>query len=359
MFAFLVLYHYLSSLTSQLNLVTSSHLWQVSTVRMRLPRNKKDQFRQGPPKFSTIDATYKLVGSLPPPREGCSVTTMDKFVSMELQGKIIKEHHDIAATTRRSQSLSFFLDLIFATFNKDFTDLTPESLTVPLSTIPKVVHPSLSYQWYNNLNESKPIELYNKEKKHWRWNLPLTEPTTEEPDSAGTPGNSSNITGDREPLSSEKQVALFLNLITDTFAANQACADKSFTKEPCHQWLANWSKLPMPGSTGYSHKPDLILIDNSPLSQDKITWLSPKVIAEYMKEKFQPASRVGKTIDTKAYLVLVDQPWRRFILGLTIANSKLHVHFYDHSGGAISPPFNIHDDAQHFVFIIAAIAFGC
>ena len=135
MFTFLVLYHYLSSSTPQLNLMTSSHLWQVSTVRMRPPWNKKDQFRQGPPKFSTIDATYKLVGSLPPPREGRSITTMDKFISMELQGKIIKEHHDITATARRSRSLSFFLDLIFATFNKDFTDLTPESLIVPLSTI--------------------------------------------------------------------------------------------------------------------------------------------------------------------------------------------------------------------------------
>ena len=326
---------------------------------MRPPWNKKDQFRQGPPKFSTIDATYKLVGSLPPPREGRSITTMDKFISMELQGKIIKEHHDITATARRSRSLSFFLDLIFATFNKDFTDLTPESLIVPLSTIPKVARPSLSYQQYDNLDESEPIELYDKEKKRWHWNLPLTEPTTEEPDSTGTPGNSLNITGDWEPLSSEKQVALFLNLVTDAFAANQARADESFVKEPHRQWLANWSKLPMPGSTGYSRKPDLVLIDNSPLSQDEITWLSPKVIAEYTKEKFQPASRVGKTIDTKAYLVLVDQPWRHFILGLTIANSKLCVHFYDHSGGTISPPFNIHNDAQHFVFIIAAVTFSC
>ena len=68
--AFLVLYHYLSSSTPQPNFVTSFHLWQVSTVRMWPLQNKKDQFRQGPPKFSTIDATYKLIGFLPPPREG-------------------------------------------------------------------------------------------------------------------------------------------------------------------------------------------------------------------------------------------------------------------------------------------------
>ena len=234
------------------------------------------------------------------------------------------------------------------TFNKDFTDLTPKSLIVPFSTISKVAHPSLSYQWYDNLNESKPIELYNKEKKCWHWNLLLTEPTTEEPNSASMPGNSLNITGDWEPLSSEKQVALFLNLVTDAFAANQAHTDESFMKEPCHQWLANWSKLPMPGSIGYSHKPDLILIDNSLLSQDKITWLSPKVIAEYTKEKFQPASWVGKIIDTKAYLVLVDQPWGCFILRLTIANSELCVHFYEHSGGAT---FHIHH-RSHCIWLL-------
>ena len=41
-------------------------------------------------------------------------------------------------------------------------------------------------------------------------------------------------------------------------------------------------------------------------------------------------------MDTKAYLVLVDQPWRRFVLGFSIANSELRVHLDDHSGVAIS-----------------------
>ena len=94
----------------------------------------------------------------------------------------------------------------------------------------------------------------------------------------------------------------------------------------------------MPGSIGYTRKPDLAPIDKGTISHDEITcqWLSPKVIAEYTKETFQPASRLGKTMDTKAYLVLVDQPWRRFVLGLSIANGELRVHLYDHSGVAIS-----------------------
>jgi hypothetical protein len=115
----------------------------------------------------------------------------------------------------------------------------------------------------------------------------------------------------------------------------------------------------LPGSTEYIRKPNLALIDKGTISHDEITWLSPKVITEYMKETFQPASQLGKTMDTKAYLILVDQPWRQFVLGLSIANSELRVHLYDHSGGAISPSFNIHADAQHFLFILVALIFGC
>ena len=59
------------------------------------------------------------------------------------------------------------------------------------------------------------------------------------------------------------------------------------------------------------------------------------------------------------YLILVDQPWRHFILGLSIANRKLWGHFYDHLDGAISPVFNINANPQHFIFIIDSLTFGC
>ena len=53
---------------------------------------------------------------------------------------------------------------------------------------------------------------------------------------------------------------------------------------------------------------------------DEVTWLSPKIVREFTKELFQPAGHLGKTMDTKAYLMFVEQPWRRFVLGLLIAN---------------------------------------
>jgi len=114
----------------------------------------------------------------------------------------------------------------------------------------------------------------------------------------------------------------------------------------------------MAGSTGYNRKPDLVLVSNTITSCNEITWLSPKVIGEYSKESFQPASHIRRTMDTKVYLVMVDQPWRRFVLGLSLANEELRVHFYDHSGGSISPPFNIHVEPDSFLYIVGGLVFG-
>ncbi|KAF8129612.1 hypothetical protein EV363DRAFT_1297249 [Boletus edulis] len=281
---------------------------------------------------------------------------MDKFVSIELQGKVVNERRDAAAHC----SLGFFLDLIFASFTKEFADVALKSLIVPLSSIPSAAHRSMSSESHNNHSGSESVELYDRANKHycWWWNLPLID----SPSAIQTGLESSDILSNLQSLSSEQQVALFFNCITDAVTASQANlkASKFFTKgSHRRQWLANWSKMSLPGSTGYSHKPDLVLVDNDAMSHDEITWLSPKVITEYTKETFQLASRISKTMDTKAYLVLVDQPWRCFILRLSIANCDLRVHFYDHSGRAISPAFNIHADTQHFFFIIAALAFGC
>ena len=75
------------------------------------------------------------------------------------------------------------------------------------------------------------------------------------------------------------------------------------------------------------------------LTVDEISWWSPKILAEYMKESFQPTKCLGKTMDSKAYITFLEQPWRQFILGLSICNSvKLRIHFYDQSGSAMASP---------------------
>ncbi|KAG1733272.1 hypothetical protein EDB19DRAFT_1830993 [Suillus lakei] len=55
-----------------------------------------------------------------------------------------------------------------------------------------------------------------------------------------------------------------------------------------------------------------------------------------------------------------EQPWRRFALVLSLTNEywELRVLFYDHASGVVSPAFNIYQQADVLVHIIAAIHFG-
>jgi hypothetical protein len=107
----------------------------------------------------------------------------------------------------------------------------------------------------------------------------------------------------------------------------------------------------------------LVLADNSALVVNEITWWSPRVLAEYTKESFQPMKHLVKTMHTKVYHTFFKQPWRQFVLGLAICSGIEHcLHFYDHSGGAISPLFNIHTYPSCLIYIICAIMFsscGC
>ena len=278
----------------------------------------------------------KPLGSLPPPKNGRTVAVMDKFMGSELTGAIINEKR---GKNQSSCNLGFLLDVIFAPFKEyphaaihaDNLMVTPSSLKEHSSNL--LVNTATS-------EPHKPVHLYDPQKKQWNWAFPS--------------GNSSTEDG----LSNESQIALFFNTVV-TAVANSINTDHTTLSPPRRRiWMADWSSRCLPGSTGYNRKPDLILVSNSVTSRDEVTWLSPKVIGEYSKEPYQPASRMGKTMDTKAYLVMVDQPWRRFVLGFSLANEELRVHFYDHSGGSISPPFNIHAEPDSFVYILSALVFG-
>jgi len=101
-------------------------------------------------------------------------------------------------------------------------------------------------------------------------------------------------------------VALFFNAIITTAKAHNP---RLTANNDPRQWMADWSKMHMPSSTGVNRMPDLVLVDDAINCLDEVSWRSPKVIAEYLKESYRPQSRLGKAMDTKAWLVLVDQPW--------------------------------------------------
>ena len=139
---------------------------------------------------------------------------------------------------------------------------------------------------------------------------------------------------------------------------------KSKIEAPASQqcWLGTYSTHCMPGNIdhagAYHCKPDVILIEKSDQLTDSISWMSPKVITEYMTQPFKPSMPLVKTLHTKAYLIFLNQPWRRFVLALSIAKQELRVHFYDCSGTSISPTFNIDTNPGRLVAILASVMFG-
>ena len=85
--------------------------------------------------------------------------------------------------------------------------------------------------------------------------------------------------------------------------------------------------------------------------------MSPKIIAEYSSQRWKPSTRLTKTLHTKAYLIFLNQPWRRFVLGMLIVKQQICIHFYNRSGCSISPHFHVHSDPAAFVTILAAVMF--
>ena len=277
----------------------------------------------------------KPLGSLPPPKNGHNVAAMDKFMASELTGAIINEKQD----KNQACNLGFLINVIFATFKEDpHATIHADDLMVTPSTLKE--HSSSLLVGTAASEPHKPVPLYDSQKKRWNWVF--------------LAGNLTSGGG----LSNEAHIALFLNTIATT-VGNSTKTDHT-ALSPCQQhiWMVDWSSQCMAGLTGYNQKPDLVLVSNMITSHNKITWLSLKVIREYSKESFQPASHIGRTMDTKVYLVMVDQPWRHFVLGLSLANEELWVHFYDHSGGLISLPFNIHAELDSFLYIISRLVFG-
>ena len=281
-------------------------------------------------KFRTVDAIHKI-GSYPVPREGQYVATMDKITSQELQGAII---FDKTKPGPRDKYLGFLIDKIFADFTADLPSF--DELKVSRSAI-LGANPRLAESY----PDDEKIPLYNTSTRQWNWPL-STSAVARSPE-------------DNVP-SQEHHTASFFNAI------GQALKPKIETQVSRRCWLGTYSTRRMPGNVegagAYHRKPDIILVEKSDQLNDSISWMSPKVIAEHTNQSFKPSLPLVKTIHTKAYLIFLDQPWRRFVLALSIAKKELRVHFYNRSGTSISPAFNIETDPGRLVAILASVMFG-
>ena len=294
-----------------------------------------------PQKFSTLDSIYKSIGSLPPPKNGHTVQTMDRLTAQELEGSIV---HESRSNGGPRFALGFLINVIFAACRQQ-SMLNVDELTVPL----KAIHAwdSRLQKKFAGYSESSEVLLYDSKTESWNW-------TFDPGEAEGVDGNTNGA-----PLHQEKEFAHFLNTVSMAIKQKLHTSSESsetFTAHRC--WMADWLDRVMPSTYHYDCKPDLVLLENELLSRDEISWKSPKVLAELMRESFTPTARIARTLDTKAYLVMIEQPWRRFIFALSFSKLELCLHFYDRSGGSICPPFHLQRDPQEFLFILTCVVFG-
>ncbi|KAH7918126.1 hypothetical protein BV22DRAFT_1051939 [Leucogyrophana mollusca] len=160
----------------------------------------------------------------------------------------------------------------------------------------------------------------------------------------------------------ESILAAFLNAVVEALIVALGKLDKDF-KPPLRYriWSPDFSTR-LINSGEFKHKPDLILLDQEVrrTTKDdgkKVMWMDTRAVGELTVEAWTPSTRIGKTVDTKAHLMMREQPWKCFCLTLLFANSQLRVHLYDYSGCVVSPPFNIHKDPAFFLHVISAISF--
>ncbi|KAG1888894.1 uncharacterized protein F5891DRAFT_1199124 [Suillus fuscotomentosus] len=119
-------------------------------------------------------------------------------------------------------------------------------------------------------------------------------------------------------------------------------------------WTVAHTYKALPGSE-VKRKLDLLLSD-----EIMANWGNIRVSAELTHSSYQPVLRLVKAADGHAYLMLSEQPWRCFVLVLSLTNKyqELRVLFYDHAGGVVSPAFNIYQKPSIVAHIIAALHFS-
>jgi hypothetical protein len=337
------------------------------------------------------------------------VTTMDKLTDSELARLILEENH-----LDYKDELGHLLTFIF----RSYTNHIPkaEELTIPLKKIPSDFRTDALLDIED---EETRVSLYDGQNRRWNWALPTSykpashtgsgvgrrkdgrgdsvlvaddsrteadpvsepESTADEADSdsvlrddpmltvtgsgdSGDQGTSSDSdahkdseaseleTGEIGPLTTEVNFGSFFNTISSALLLKEPSLAQKHNLS--RKWSAANSSRPVRGEE-IARKPDLTLLDDL-----EARWDTIKAVCELTASPYQPSQTIVKTLDSKAYLLLKHQPWRRFALFISLCNGyrDLRVHLYDHSGGVVSPCTNIDKEPDKYLHIFSCIVFG-
>lgn len=161
------------------------------------------------------------------------------------------------------------------------------------------------------------------------------------------------------PASIETQYARLLNAIATVLATSFGMTTQQNSSHlPCDQrrFCSVFATLPIPDD-GFNRKPDGVVIDGN-VSPSQITWRKVIAVLEYTEQDFTLTASVTSQMHMKSYLILRRQPWRTFVLGISVAKKEFRLHYYDRSGTIISRPIDIHGDPKKLIDITATLAFG-
>lgn len=255
------------------------------------------------------------------------VKTLDNLTTEELNGRVLQEPR---IKNHGTGDLGHLLHTIFKSFKTQVP--RAEDLSILFSQI-QHCDERINKQFCQKKPEDT-VELWDKKEQKWNWALP------------NGPSNADSAT-------TEHIFAAFLNALTAALSRTHNL-ERSNQLEANPIWSDANSTIPVKGEV-ISRKPDIIM-SNEPHPR----WANIKVVVELTSSDYATASRSSKTLDTKAYIIMKHQPWRRFILMLSFCNAyrELRVHIYDHTGSVVSPPFHIEDDKEVFLRIFSSIIFG-
>ncbi|KAG2126070.1 hypothetical protein DEU56DRAFT_916219 [Suillus clintonianus] len=314
------------------------------------------------------------------------VPTMSKLTSSELIRLILQE-----SPPANSDELGHVLSLIFKSYNRK----VPKAKDLQVSL--KKIHPDTRVEAFQQIqNESILVPLYDTQARRWNWPLPeshldklpgqkrelvelrmrsreigfssmtLAAPVASsqpEDDEMSESMNASSASVQHEsdsggrtpvlqPWTTEQIFASFYNVLSIALLLRRPeLAQKRILSRV---WSASNSSRPVPGDA-MARKPDLTLLDDI-----EARWDTIKAVCKLTSSAYLPSNPLAKTLDSKAYLLLKHQPWRRFALLVSICNGyrELRIHLYDHSGGVVSPCINIDREPDKFLQIFSSIVFG-
>ncbi|KAG1897425.1 uncharacterized protein F5891DRAFT_1191870 [Suillus fuscotomentosus] len=256
------------------------------------------------------------------------VPTLNRMTTIELNRLVTTEPQSLA-----NGSLGHLLPLIF----KPFTANVPQAHTLRIK-LSKILHHDTQINTIFSQNSPDDIvPLYDSQAGFWNWALPMTPPQSSVNSNDTLPPQLGV-----EKFTHEEIFSSFLNALDTVMAESE---DKLITLSATRTWSASNSTVAVSGSD-IKRKPDLVLSDD----------IKPK----WGNICYKPAQRIVKAADTQAYLLLSNQPWRRFalILSFTHQYRELRVLLYDHAGGVVTPHIKIHQNPDAFAQIIAAVVFG-